>query len=96
MQAQTLEISSSLVPFPQHDPLVHKRVFRSLVFGRVWEYSRVTHALASFSFTPTSFDIISTLVALHPNLDGSFSLILEDYKPDENFEFSSDYFNLTF
>jgi len=34
LQAQTLEVSSDLVPFLQHDPLVHKRLLRSLIFKR--------------------------------------------------------------
>jgi hypothetical protein len=84
------------VPFPQHYPPTHKCLFRNLVLGRAWEYSKTTHALAPFSPTPTSFDTTLTLTALHFNLDGNFSFFLKDYEPNQDLELSSNSFKLTF
>jgi hypothetical protein len=96
LQAQTLVVSLSLVPFPQHDPLVHKHFLHNLIFGRVWEHFRAIDALAPFSFTPMSFDTTSALTALHPDLDGYFLFIVKDYEPDQDFELSYNSFNSTF
>jgi hypothetical protein len=54
--AQALVASSSLMFFPQHDPSGHKRLFYILVFGHKKEYFSITHILAPFSLTPTSFE----------------------------------------
>ncbi len=80
----------------QHDPLVHKHCFQNLVFRRVREYFKVTCTLAPFSPAPLSSDTILALIALHPELDGYFSLFLENYELDQDLEFSSDSFNLAF
>ncbi len=74
--------SLSLVLLLEHDPLVHKHLFCSIVFERVGEYSKTTHTLAPFSSTPTSFETTLAFVALHFNLDGYFLFFLEDYELD--------------
>jgi hypothetical protein len=53
------------MPFPQHDPLVHKCFLHSLVYGCVREYFKATHPLPPFSFAPTSSNITSTFTTLH-------------------------------
>jgi hypothetical protein len=77
------------MPFPQHDPLVHKHLFHSLIFGHARKYFKATRALAPFSPAPTSFDTTLALTALHPNSNGYFSPFLEKYEPNQNFELSS-------
>ncbi len=96
MQAQVLLASSNSIPFPQHDPLIHKRLFYSLTFGHVREYFRVVRVLASFSPTPTSSNTTLVNTALHFKLDGYFPLFLEDYKLDWDLKLSSDSFKLVF
>ncbi len=78
MQAYALAASSNSLPFSQHYPPTHTRLFHNLFLGREKEYSRITHALAPFSPTPTSSDTTLTLTALHPNLNGHFSFFLKD------------------
>jgi hypothetical protein len=80
LQAQALAVSLSLMPFPQHNPLVRKRLLRSLVLGHVGEYFKTTHALAPFFNAPMSFNITLTFTTLHPKSNGYFLLFLEDYK----------------
>jgi hypothetical protein len=43
-----------------------------------------------------SSNTTSALTALHPKLNGYFSLFFEDYKPDQDLELSSDFFKLAF
>jgi hypothetical protein len=74
--------SSGSIPFPQHDPLIHKRLFHNLALGYAREYFWVARVLAPFFPTPMSFDTTSILTTLHLESHGYFSLFLEDYKPD--------------
>jgi hypothetical protein len=60
LRAQALVTSLSLVFLSQHDPTIHKYLLHHLIFKRVGEYFRATHALAPFSPTPMSLD--TTLV----------------------------------
>jgi hypothetical protein len=83
--------SLSSMPFPQHDPLAHKRLFHSLIFGHAWEYFRTTHALAPFSLAPTSFDTTLALTTLHPDSNGYFSPFLEEYEPGQGYELFFNY-----
>ncbi len=53
----------------KHDPLIHKHPLHNLVLKRARKYSQTTHALASFSPTPTSFDSTLTFIILHPKSD---------------------------
>jgi hypothetical protein len=94
--AQVLATSLSSMPFPQHDPPIHKCFLHSLIIRRAKQYSWATHILAPFSLTPTSFDTTSTFIALHFNLDGYPPLFLEDYKLNQNLELSSISFKLAF
>jgi hypothetical protein len=80
--AQALLTSSSSIPFPQHNPLIHKRLLQSFAFGRAREYSWVAHALTPFSFAPTSSNATLGFTTLHFESDGYFLLFLEDYKLD--------------
>jgi hypothetical protein len=82
LQAQALSTSSSSIPFPQHDPPTHKRLFCNVTFGLIREYFQVVCILAPFSPTPKSFDTTSTFTTLHPKLNGYFPLFLKNYKPD--------------
>jgi hypothetical protein len=86
----------SSIPFPQHDLLIHKHLLRNLAFGRAKEYFLTTRTLAPFSPSPTSSDTTSTLTALHPKSNDSFSLFVEDYKSEQDIELSSNSFKLTF
>jgi hypothetical protein len=70
--AKALSANLNLIPFPQHDFPTHKRLLHSLTFCCVREYFQRACALAPFSFTPTSFDITSTVTELHPEFDGYF------------------------
>jgi hypothetical protein len=56
----------------------------------------LAHALAPFFLVPTSSNTTSTFTALHPELNGYFSLFLEDYEPNQDLELSSIFFKLTF
>ncbi len=67
------------MPLPQHDPLVHKCPFCSLVIGCAREYSKATYVLTTFSSTPMSFDTTSAFIALHPQPNGYF-LFLEGHE----------------
>ncbi len=88
--------SLSLTPIPQHDRLVHKRLFHSLVLKCVGEYFLVTHTLAPLSLSPMSFDTTLTFTALHPKSNGYFLFFLKNYKPNHDFKLSSDSFKLAF
>jgi hypothetical protein len=68
----------------------------SLALGHVVKYSPATCTLAPFSFAPTSFDITLTFTALHPESNGYFLFFLEDYKQDQDFELSSEFFKMAF
>ncbi len=94
--AQDLMASSSLMPFPQHDPSAHKHFLHNLVLGHVSEYFQVVHVLTPFFFALMSFDTTSTHSILYHELDGLFMLFLKDYKPNQDFELSFDSFKLTF
>jgi hypothetical protein len=96
LRTQVLMASSSLMPLPQHDPLTHKCLLCSLILGRTGEYFRTTCTLEPFSPIPTSFNTISILITLHPNLDGYFPFFLKDYKLDQDLELSFDSFKLSF
>jgi hypothetical protein len=52
--------------------------------------------LAPFSLAPISFDTTLTLTPLHPNLENYFSLILEDYEPNQDLKLFFDSFKLAF
>jgi hypothetical protein len=84
------------MPLPQHDPLIYKHLLRSLVFGCAREYFKATHTLAPFFPTPTSFDTISTLTALHLKSNGYFPLFLKNYELDQNLEFFFNSFKFAF
>jgi hypothetical protein len=88
--------SLNSVPIPQHDPPTHKRLFCSLVFGRVGEYFKVNCALAPFSHAPTSFDTTTTFITQPFESNGYFPFFFKDYEPDQNLELSSNSFKLTF
>ncbi len=45
---------------------------------------------------PTSSNTTSTFTALHPKSNGYFLFFLEDYEPDQNIKFSSNYFKMAF
>jgi hypothetical protein len=87
---------SNSIPFPQHDHPTHKRLLHSLAFSRAREYSQVAHGLAPFSPTPTSFDTTLALTTLHPKSNGYYSLFLENYESNQDFELSLDSFKLAF
>ncbi len=95
-RTQALVANSNSVPFPQHNPLVHKRFLHSLVLGDVREYFKTTCALAPFFNTPMSFDTTLVFIALHPESNGYFLLFLKDYELNQDLEFSSNSFKLTF
>jgi len=78
--AQALVASSSLIPLPQHDLLIHKHLFPSLIFGRAGEYSQAIHILAPFFPTPIFSNTTSPLTTLHLKLNGYFLLLFKDYK----------------
>jgi hypothetical protein len=78
---QTLVASSSSMPFPQYDPLVHKHFLHNFVLKHVGEYFQAAHVLTPF-FALVSFNTTSTLSILHHELDGLFVLFLKDYKPN--------------
>jgi hypothetical protein len=80
--AQTLLASLSFIPFPQHDPLVHKCLFQNLTLGCVGEYFWAIQVLAPFSLAPTSSNTTLAFTTLHPKFDGHFSFFFEDYEPD--------------
>jgi hypothetical protein len=95
-RTQALVANSNLVPFPQHNPLVHKRFLHSLVLGHVGEYFKVTRALAPFFNAPMSFDTTLVFITLHPESNGYFLLFLEDYELNQDLKFSFNSFKLTF
>jgi hypothetical protein len=78
--AQALVTSLSSMFIPQHDPIVHKHFFHSLVHGRVEEYFRATHVLRPFSFTPMSSNATLIFTSLHPKSNGFSPFFLKDYK----------------
>jgi hypothetical protein len=43
MRVEMLVANLSLMPFFQHDPLVHKHLFHNLILRCVREYFRTTH-----------------------------------------------------
>jgi len=94
LQAQVLSTSLNSICFPQHDPPTHKRLFHSLAFGCVREYSWTSWALAPFSPTPTSFDTTSALTTLHFKSSGYFLFFYKDYEPNQDLELSFDSFKL--
>ncbi len=96
MQAQALLANSSSIPFPQHDPPIHKRLLCSLTLGRVREYFKAARALAPFFLSPTSSNTTSTFITLHFKLDCYFPFFLKDYEPHYNFELSFNSFKLAF
>jgi hypothetical protein len=96
LRAEALLASSSSIPFPQHDPPIHKRLFHNLTLGCAGEYFRVARALAPFFPAPTSSNTTSILTTLHFESDGYFSFFLEDYKPDQDFKLFSNSFKLAF
>jgi hypothetical protein len=67
-----------------------------LTFGRAGEFFQIARTLAPFSFTFMSFNTTSIFTTLHPESDGYFLFFLEDYKLDQDLEFSFDSFKLTF
>jgi hypothetical protein len=73
-----------LNPFPQHDPLTHKRLFHNLILGGAGEYSQTIRTLTPFSPTPTSSNTTSTFIALHLKSNGYFSFYLKNYEPDQD------------
>jgi hypothetical protein len=82
LQAQVFLTSSNSIPFPQHDPSTHKRLFHNLTLRHVREYFRVTYVLAPLFFAPTSSHTTLALTTLHLELNGYFSLFFEGYKPN--------------
>jgi hypothetical protein len=87
---------STSIPFPQHGPPTHKRLFRNLTLGRVGEYSWTIHALAPFFLAPTSSNTTSTFITVHLKSNGYFPFFLEDYEPNQDLEFFFNSFKLTF
>jgi hypothetical protein len=96
LQAQALLTGLSPIPFPQHDPLIHKCLLCNLSFRHVGEYSWVVHVLAPFSPTPTSSDTISVLITLHLKSNGYFLLFLKDYEPNRDLKYFSNSFKMAF
>ncbi len=96
MQVKVLLTNSNSIIFPQHDPPTHKRLFHSLTLGRAREYSQTIYVLAPFSLAPMSFNTTSTLTTLHFESNGYFPLFLEDYEPNQDLKFSSNFFKLVF
>jgi hypothetical protein len=84
------------MPLPQHDPRIRKCILCNFIFKCAKEYFQVTHVLAPFTPSPTSFDTTSILITLHPKSNGHFPLFLKDYELDQNFKLSSNSFKLTF
>jgi hypothetical protein len=80
--AQALSASSSSIPFPQHDPLTHKRLLYNLTLGRAGEYFLPTCVLAPFFPTPISSNTTLAFTTLHPESNGYFSLFFENYEPN--------------
>jgi hypothetical protein len=74
-----LSFVNQSIPFPQHDPLIHKCLFHSLALGCVREYFRAAHVLAPFSFAPTSSNTTLVLIAPHPKSNGYFPLFLKKW-----------------
>jgi hypothetical protein len=75
---------------------IHKRLLRSLTFGRAREYFWVVYVLAPFSPTPTSFDNTLALSTLHFKSNAYFPFFLKDYEPDQDLKFSYNSFKLAF
>jgi len=96
LRAQVLLTNSSSTPFPQHDPLTHECLFHNLALGRAREYSWAAHILAPFSLTPTSFDTILALIALHLESNGYFPFFFKDYELDQDLKVFSYSFKLVF
>ncbi len=96
LQAQALVASLSLMPLPQHDPLVHKHFHHNLILGCAREYFETTHGLAPFSPISTSSNTTSTFIALHLKWNGYFSFFLKDYKWNQYFKKNSKSFKLAF
>jgi hypothetical protein len=96
LRAQTLTTNSSLM-FPlQHDLLVHKLIPCNFVFGCVKEYFWTSRTLAPFSHGPTPFETTSTFTTFHLQSDGFFPIFFKDYEPNQDLEFFSNSFKLTF
>jgi hypothetical protein len=91
-----LAANSSSIPFPQHNPLIHKRFFCSLVLRHVGEYFLKTRALAPFFNAPMSSNTTLVFTLLHPESNGYFMFFLKDYELNRDFEFSFNSFKLTF
>jgi hypothetical protein len=96
LQAQAFLARSNSIPFPQHDPPIHKHLFHNLTLGHVGEYSRVAHVLAPFFFAPKSVNTTLALTTLHPELDGYFSFFFKGYEPNQDLELSSNSLKLAF
>jgi hypothetical protein len=81
LRAQVLVVSPNSMPFPQHYLLAHK-LFCSLIFKHLGEYFQVICIMAPFFPIATSTNTTSTIIALHPKLDGFFLFFLKYYKPN--------------
>lgn len=55
----------------------YKHLHCNLILGHMRWLASLAHALTPLSFTPTSFDTISTLTSFHLDLDDFFSLYVE-------------------
>ncbi len=78
MGAQALLANSNSIPFPQHDPLIHKHLLYNLALGCVGEYFQVVRALAPFFPTPMFFNTTSILTTLHLESNGYFPLFFKN------------------
>jgi hypothetical protein len=96
LRSEALVTSLSSILLPQHDPLTHKHLLRSLTLGRAREYFRATCTLAPFSLAPTSFNTTLTFTTLHFKSNDHFPFSLEDYELDQDFKLSFSSFKLTF
>ncbi len=84
------------MPPTQHDTPTHKHFLRSLILRCVRKYFHVARVLAPFFLAPTYFNATLALINLHLKSDEVFPLFLEEYKPNQDLEFSSNSFKLTF
>jgi len=96
---QALSANSNIIPFPQHDPPIHKHLLRNLALGCAWEYSWATHVSKRwdhFLSHPTSSNTTLALTTLHLKSNGYFPFYFLNYEPYQDLELSSNSFKLAF
>ncbi len=94
--ARTLLTNLNSIPFPQHDPPIHKHLLGSLTFGYEREYFQEARTMAPFSLTHTSSNTTSALTTLHPESNGYFLFFFENYELNHDLTFFFNSFKLAF